>query len=366
MERSWTDRSKRVDWAKIMFDDLITIVDSHTRAFRKANLVVNTRYSTDIGENEETQLLCNFMNFNGHFCLRSPERERLYSKIIMKHVLEHSIPTAELHSKLSSEFVVTLLNDLVMRNILENLSENYIVWDIIGSICDAINKTDSIPKKGRHQIGLLASAQEKFTRLGKIISRIVSYSTCVLNHNGHFEDFDFFSSSIFGFISDSLDCAHRWPMLNTALIKVCGALGRSSKCIHWCSTLVHNVVYTNTLTRKNLAKGIQFLRHLMFPTDKSFFMKPRFIPQNAEELEDLRVKDKAKIKRLFLGKLAVVNTSLFKTETELDLALDKFLEIFRYKIINKSLIWHILDLIFSTLFPELLTTPPDTDAHDTR
>lgn len=363
IERSWTERCKQVDWAKVLFDDLFVIVDSHVRAFERADIVVNTRYSANIGGTERDQFINNFMAFNGHFSLQPPEKESLYSKMLMKYVVMHSIPTAELHSKLSSEFVVTLLNDLVMRNVLENLSENYAMWDIIGSICDSINQPDTETKKESSEGRLIGYAKEKFTKIGQIISRVVAYSTCLLNGNAFFEDFDFFSSSFFKFTSDLLDCAHKFPILNAAIIKIWGTLGQSAKCVHWCSNLIHNVVYTNILTRKNLAKGVEFLRHLMFPTDNEFFMKPRFIPKNAEELEALRLKDKVKIKRLLTEKFSVVGTGLFSTNAELDLALDRFLEVFRYKTINKSLIWQIIDLIFSTLFPELLETSPTNYTH---
>ncbi|VEU19645.1 DEKNAAC100024 [Brettanomyces naardenensis] len=352
LKSTWTSRIRQLDWSRILLDDLFEIVNCQMLAFDEAKRRSSSRYSRGQESNEQEELVNNFLRLNGHFCMDPQVNERYYSRILMKFVVAESLPAEDLNSKVVRDFLVAILNDLVMKNIMQNLPDNFVMWDMIGAICDILNRPE---EKGETDAqSPETSIYSRITSLGRSASHLVAYSTSVLGSKLSDGENDVPSFAAFRFFNNLFHIDIHYPMLYVFISKVSAILSRSSKFSHWINNVTNNLVYNAILTEKNLAKGVQFLRHLMFPNDEKFYMKPRYIPQTPLELEALRLKNKQKVSNLLHQKYPALVKMLYQDDKQFDRALDSFLEIFRYKEINKSLLWQMFDLLFANIFPEIL------------
>lgn len=337
MKLCWHDRIQRCDWTRILLDDLFCLLSLHMDAVEQADSRGGSRFGGDFAEN--------YMRFNGHFCLQKPATEPLYGKVLVKHLLALTLPEEELNSSLPKDFLTSLLNDLVIRNIVENLSDSFVIWDLLGKLADAANKPPNTKETGL------------YTRVVHFGSHFIAYSTSMLrsdkNSNDPPSETSSLSYSIFPFLSRLFKVDTTFPLTTVLLSKVRDLFTSSVRCTHWTNNLLVNIVYHDMLTEHNVSKGVQFLRHMMFPEDREFHLKPRYVPQTPEEYEAVKQTNLLKVRQLLVAKQPFLINQLYGGQDELDSSLNAFFDSFADKTVNKSLLWQLLDLLLVSIFPEL-------------
>lgn len=350
--------ARKVDWSHVIFDDLFTILDIHLLALRRSKEVNGTRYSRNIDPSAD-EIESNFMAINGHFCMKSVESQDEYSKILSKFIIAEIIPEECLKSEISVTFLDNLLGDLVLGNLFKAMKENFVIWDLIGAICDAILRKEK-PKTGSWDFSwehIKATISDLITST----SHLIAYSTGVINSSTKGETHEPFTFSILQFLIDLLTIDERYPLIDSWATWLLSMVSNSEKCTHLVNNMAQNVLGRTLLTKDHIAGSIRFLRHLMFPEDSFFYMKPRFIPSNDKELYELKMKNEKKLKEVLITKIPYyIRSKLFGDH--LDEAVDEFFNGFKYSEVNASLLWQLIDLLAGSLFPKMSQFKTSSDA----
>ncbi|GMG22408.1 unnamed protein product [Ambrosiozyma monospora] len=462
--RNLQERAQTVDWETVLFDDLFILMELHRDALCRAKELTGSRFGGTLSEDlniekfddiksaiddssmkvvgdenkstsnhlqdeknistnetdnnnegqnawepnlKEREFIATYLRLNPHFAidLNDPMKERRYSQVLMKCFVSLVLPFEERDSDLTRSFVTGIFDDLILRNIVESLSDNFMLWDLVGGIAGASNKNKNsnnnnqndgrTPENGTNTDGKstsqirnnsvknesansgspsnrCSSYSDLLSKVGRSVSHLVAYTTSVFSNNKPVRSkLPIVSQfAIFTFIDNLFGLSFKFPFISAYFkFLFTHLLNKSSKFKHLSNNVLHNVVSNKILTGGNLAGLIKVLRGTFFPTDEEFNTEPRYVPITKDQLDAARKKNKDKIvQALKLNHSENGNVNVKRKTSDNSTGdgstvckllqidedvVDDFLLAFNYKVINKVLLWHILDLIFSNLFPEL-------------
>ncbi|KAG7695757.1 hypothetical protein KL929_003011 [Ogataea haglerorum] len=325
LTRDLQQRCLRIDWTRLLLDDLFVILSKHTEALREARKRVGTKFSSQ----DENELTANYLSLNGHFAIQldNPERERQYMQVLVKKLTVLMLPNEEAESALSRLFAETFFGDLILRNVVENLTDNFMLWNMIKAISEA---SSGRPKTARPFFEQVSAGSRQ-------VGHIVAYCTSVFSSKPAPQSL-VTQYAVFPFINNMVHFSDRHPLVHLVVTTTAALLQKSKKFNHLCNNVLNNLVYNRILTSGTIASAVRTLRHIMFPTDANFNTTPRYVPQTTEELDEIKLNAKIAMEK-------VLSRPYIDTES--------FLCSFEHKAINKSLMWNILDLLLTNIYPEL-------------
>ncbi|KAG7833488.1 hypothetical protein KL939_004091 [Ogataea angusta] len=325
LTRDLQQRCLRIDWSRLLLDDLFVVLSKHMEALREARKRVGTKFSSQ----DENEITANYLSLNGHFAIQldTPERERQYMQVLVKKMMILMLPNEEAESSLSRLFAETIFGDLILRNVVENLTDNFMLWNMIKAVSEASCRR---PKTRRPFFEQVSAGSRQ-------IGHIVAYCTSVFSSKPAPQTL-VTRYAVFPFMNDLVHFSKRYPLVHVAVTTTAALLEKSEKFNHLCSNVLNNLVHNRILTSGTISSAVRALRHTMFPADENFNTTPRYVPQTTEELDEIKLNAKTAMDKVF-------SHPYLDTES--------FLDSFEHKTINKSLLWNILDLLLMNIFPEL-------------
>lgn len=250
-----------------------------------------------------------------------------YRLLLIESIIKLLLPNENTESEISKDFIISLLDGIIMGNLIKNFSQNYVIWEIIGKLCD---NNDNDEKK-------------KDTSKRDLIKLFIIDDKYNMKFDNWLQFTDF--SPILQLINIITLCDNKFPLIMT-IIKIF---------IQWIMEFTIIKKFINNFIKKNIiesfndekiSKIINELRHLMFPNDDKFDMKPRFIPNNEDELNEIFEMNIKKILK-FLKNKSIINNN------EEEIRVNNLLKLFKYQEINEILIQNLIDILIKCIFPEI-------------
>lgn len=249
-----------------------------------------------------------------------------YRLLLIESIIKLLLPNENTESEISKDFIISLFDGIIMGNLIKNFSQNYVIWEIIGKLCD---NNDNEKKKDTSKRDLI----KLFIIDDKYNMRFDNWLK--------FTDF----SPILQLINIITLCDNKFPLI-MIIIKIF---------IQWIMEFTIIKKFINNFIKKNIieslndekiSKIINELRHLMFPNDDKFDMKPRFIPNNEDELNEIFEMNIRKILK-FLKNKSIINNN------NEEIRVNNLLKLFKYQEINEILIQNLIDILIKCIFPEI-------------
>ena len=250
-----------------------------------------------------------------------------YRLLLIESIIKLLLPNENTESEISKDFIISLLDGIIMGNLIKNFSQNYVIWEIIGKLCD---NNDNDEKK-------------KDTSKRDLIKLFIIDDKYNMKFDNWLQFTDF--SPILQLINIITLCDNKFPLIMT-IIKIF---------IQWIMEFTIIKKFINNFIKKNIiesfndekiSKIINELRHLMFPNDDKFDMKPRFIPNNEDELNEIFEMNIRKILK-FLKNKSIINNN------NEEIRVNNLLKLFKYQEINEILIQNLIDILIKCIFPEI-------------
>ena len=248
-----------------------------------------------------------------------------YRLLLIESIIKLLLPNENTESEISKDFIISLLDGIIMGNLIKNFSQNYVIWEIIGKLCD--NNNDE---------------KKKDTSKRDLIKLFIIDDKYNVKPNNWLQFTDF--SPILQLINIITLCDNKFPLI-MIIIKIF---------IQWIMEFTIIKKFINNFIKKNIieslndekiSKIINELRHLMFPNDDKFDMKPRFIPNNEDELNEIFEMNIKKILK-FLKNKSIINNNE-------EIRVNNLLKLFKYQEINEILIQNLIDILIKCIFPEI-------------
>lgn len=249
-----------------------------------------------------------------------------YRLLLIESIIKLLLPNENTESEISKDFIISLFDGIIMGNLIKNFSQNYVIWEIIGKLCDNDNDEKKKDTSKRDLIKLFIIDDKYNMRFDNWLK---------------FTDF----SPILQLINIITLCDNKFPLI-MIIIKIF---------IQWIMEFTIIKKFINNFIKKNIieslndekiSKIINELRHLMFPNDDKFDMKPRFIPNNEDELNEIFEMNIKKILK-FLKNKSIINNN------EEEIRVNNLLKLFKYQEINEILIQNLIDILIKCIFPEI-------------
>ncbi|GMM46417.1 hypothetical protein DAPK24_029920 [Pichia kluyveri] len=249
-----------------------------------------------------------------------------YRLLLIESIIKLLLPNENTESEISKDFIISLFDGIIMGNLIKNFSQNYVIWEIIGKLCD--NNNDE---------------KKKDTSKRDLIKLFIIDDKYNVKPNNWLQFTDF--SPILQLINIITLCDNKFPLI-MIIIKIF---------IQWIMEFTIIKKFINNFIKKNIieslndekiSKIINELRHLMFPNDDKFDMKPRFIPNNEDELNEIFEMNIKKILK-FLKNKSIINNN------EEEVRVNNLLKLFKYQEINEILIQNLIDILIKCIFPEI-------------
>jgi len=342
LTRSLETRIRSVDLTLLLLDDLPLVLDDHLKAYRKIHSELGSTFLPNDTMDKAID------HISQHFALgKEKSSEGDYLKILSKNAMKYLLPGEDLNSTLVHEFVKSLLSDLLLRNIIEKLTQPYQIFEIISIMCEMLlseKDEEQVSQTKDSEVNGLEKIQSFFTHFMKLISNSTSSDTSSKESNTLV-----YSLSCFQFLNNLFQISNSRPVLY-AFIKSTTPVASKLSVNHLLNNLIHNVLIKPFQNESLVAMVIQKLRNNLFPQDDE--MGPSRIEPDLEEFENIRKTTKNNLKAV-CEKFKLLTTLIIATDAELDDVLDDFLTTFENKRINKHLIYRLLDLIILRLIPEL-------------
>lgn len=277
------------------------------------------------------------------------EKTATYRRLLVKSVVCLILPHENTESSISREFVTSLLDGIVLKNVIESLCDSFAIWDIIGKICidmslqpktNTKNPVSTVRRKSTaHRILEFFIIDEKFEiKTEKLLD---------------FADF----IPLLRFVNFLTLFDLRFPILLTFLQAIFQLMLKVSYLKRFISNSIKRVICEKALKCTNAEKLVDFLRHMMFPEDGRCQMKSRYIPQNEEELKAVYdfnfaelvkfLSNDSKLSRMLLSRSEAHNPTLVEAKAKCTM------HMFKHRQINQVLIQKLIDLTIARIFPEL-------------
>ncbi|KAG0688240.1 hypothetical protein C6P40_001217 [Pichia californica] len=277
--------------------------------------------------------------------LNNDENYLTYRRFVIKSIVCLILPHENINSNISREFVTSLLDGIVLKNIIESFCDSFVFWEIIGKISTKLitlkkEKTRSIIKKSKIHI-------------------ILEFFIIEDKYQVKPDDMLDFSNFIplISFINLLSMFDLRFPILMSIIQVIFQVMLKIDLIKRFINNTIKRFVFENILNENNLEAIVDLLRHMMFPDDDKFEMKARYIPQNDEELQALYeenlkyfqnfLSSNSKFSKLFISDEDENNKNIIKEKAKY------VFSVFKNKRINQVLVRKIIDLLLVKIFPEL-------------
>lgn len=296
---------------KLLIIDLPYVINNHIAKFNEIEKL------QVIDNNEEF-----VKNFLDNYGIDHIDEYRL---LLIESIIKLLLPNENTESEISKDFMISLLDGIIMGNLIKSFSQNYVIWEIIGKLCDNNN-----------------NEKKKDTSKRDLIKLFIIDDKYNVKPNNWLQFTDF--SPILQLINIITLCDNKFPLI-MIIIKIF---------IQWIMEFTIIKKFINNFIKKNIiesfndekiSKIINELRHLMFPNDDKFDMKPRFIPNNEDELNKIFEMNIIKILK-FLKNKSIINNNE-------EIRVNNLLKLFKYQEINEILIQNLIDILIKCIFPEI-------------
>lgn len=339
------------EFIKLLITDLPYLLNDHLNNLNEISCLLARDGFRKINEIEQDNILINEWLLRYSDGLTNDEKIIIYRRYVVKSIVCLILPHENTESNISREFLVSLLDGVVLKNIIDSFCDSFVIWDIIGKICQNLNNSNNNNN----------NKYDKISRKKSIIHSLFKFFIVEETYEINTDDLLTFSDFIplFNLINFLTLFNIRFPLL-TALIQVILQIMLN---INFLKKIINNainrIISQHLLTQKNLEKLVDSLRHLMFINDNKFGMKPRYIPQNNEELqivydENLNhlktfLSKRSKISTIFISKNDSFNENIVEEKAKY------IMSVFKNRQVNQTLIRKMIDLLLSKIFPELQT-----------
>lgn len=276
-----------------------------------------------------------------------------YRRLLVKSIVCLILPHENVESNISREFVTSLLDGVVLKNVIESFCDSFVIWDIIGKVSVKLHSTAKATKKPK--------SDDKLVRKKSTIHRILEAFIIEEKYEMKPENMLNFSEFIplFSFINLITNFDLRFPLLITFFQIFFQLILSLNFLARFINNSIKRLIYGHVVNLTTVESIIDSLRHMMFPEDEKFEMKPRYVPQTAEELQSVYDENLKKLKAFLssnstISKVFISNGNAVN-ENFVDSKARYIMGCFKDRQINKILIQKIIDLLLSKMFPELQT-----------
>lgn len=265
-----------------------------------------------------------------------------YRRVIVHGIVRELFPQEVLNSRVSREFVVSLIDGVALRSVTESVCDNFTLWGIIGKLAEKLTKEDEVKENDTF-----------LSKLHRILEFFVVDSQYDVQAKNELLTFDHLIPLI-EFVDYLTNCMKRFP-LSMAFLHILGFALMSFQIIkRFVNACLKRSVYENILTVGNIGYSIDTLRHILFPLDDKFAPEPRYVPSTMDEIEIIRIRNEEKI-RFFLqnSKLRKIFVDSNEGIEDIERKITTVIDAVKYRRINTIFIQEMIDLILCRLFPEL-------------
>ncbi|RPB21944.1 hypothetical protein L211DRAFT_811452 [Terfezia boudieri ATCC MYA-4762] len=134
--RSLEQRLRQTNLEVLLLDELPALLDNHVRDYRQCVYRHRTALCPHLSIPEI------FHNLQPHPALKSsPESERVYLKLLSSGILATLLPTEDLQSNCERTLIREILSGLVLWNVVDKLSEPWMLYDIITKVLGTPQQT---------------------------------------------------------------------------------------------------------------------------------------------------------------------------------------------------------------------------------
>jgi hypothetical protein len=282
--------------------------------------------------------------------LNDDETINSYRRVLVKGLVNILFPYYTTESRISKDFLISLIDGIVFKNIVESFSDSFVIWDMIGKISNKFSNPTTNIQLEKHKV-----ANKKFMKfkMNKLYDCLIIEEKYQMSQENWFKYSDF--SPFFKLLNFITLLNVRFPLVSAFFHVIFQVLFKIPILRKFINGYMKKFIFQNILTTQNLEMIVNLLRNMMFPLDDKFDMKPRYIPQNEQELEEIYVKN-FKLLQIWLSSGAS-SSGIFAHNSNDIINIEKKIEflflVFKYKSINKILIQRIIDLLLLRIFPEL-------------
>lgn len=343
------------DFIRLIITDLPYLLNDHFNNLDEISCLLAREGFRKINEIEQDNILANEWVLRYNDGLTNDGKIVVYRRYVVKSIVCLILPHENTESKISREFLVSLLDGIVLKNIIDSFCDSFVIWDIIGKICQKLNEINSLENKNNN------SNYHKSSKKKSMVHSILEFFIIEERYELNGEDLLTFSDFIplFNLINFLTLLNIRFPILATLTKVILQVMLNINFLKKFMNNAINRIISQNLLTQKNAEKLVDLLRHLMFIDDNKFGMKSRYIPQNNDELQILYdenlghiknfLSSGSKVSNIFISKADSVNENIVEEKAKY------IMNVFKNRQINQTLIRKMIDLLLSKLFPELQT-----------
>lgn len=405
------ERLVELDVYSMLLDEIPMILEMHVNDYR----TVKQRYRSSILPKNTLETA--FHSLRPHPALDSPEDEKLFLKILAKGLVAFLLDEKDLNSPLAQTFMRAAVENLGLSAAIDKLSEPWMLHEIITKVfeiyCpetfaqiptrDGTNdnekeskgglseKTDSkisskenttsklndtqktnksesqsqsqiqISKNSSMSILINSQAGNVYQKVakqcaslvaqcGKLAAFILSFSGKEENASEH-SQVPFVATSLFSCIKSIFLADERRPLIIAALRVLSSplAFGRLRKV---CNRIVCHFIDTSIRSEHTIAAAIRATRQTLFGMDNGMLGPPRVYPTDQEQKE---AREKAMLTILTCTPNNICSLLFGDSPKE---GIYEVLDLLDNKVVNKHLIYNILDHLITALVPELADMTP--------
>lgn len=335
------------EFIRLIVTDIPYLLEKHFESIQEVECMLARDGYEDTNEYSTNEIFVNEWMMRFSDGLVDDENIATYRRLLVKSVVCLILPHENIESSISREFVTSLLDGIVLKNVVESFCDSFVIWDIIGKICV---KMSSQPKKE-----IEISATRRKSSIHRILEFFVIDEKFEVRTENMLEFADFIP--LFSFVNFLTLFDFRFPILFTFLQVVLQLMMKVGYFKRFISSSIKRVVCEKALKFKNAEKLIDLLRHMMFPEDDRCQMKPRYIPQNENELKAIYdfnfaevvkfLSSDSNLSRILISKYEAQNPTAVKAKAK------DTMQMFKHRQINQILIQKLIDLTIARIFPEL-------------
>ena len=342
------------EFVKLLILDIPYLVGKHIQSIDMALCYVAREVDSEETEGIDAILVERWCQANAEE-LDDPDMRYAYRQLLVDNITRLILPHENVESRISHEFVVSLLDGIVLKSVIDSFADNFVIWDLIGKI----SKTLIMKKEEKDALIVAAekigsNSREEVSIIHRILTFFIVERTYTMKKVNFLQYAEF--TPLFSLLNIILHIDVRFPILLSIFQVVFYWLLQINLFKRFTSNAIKRTIFTS-VSPDNIAKAICGLRHLMFPIDDSFDMKPRYVPQNEVELQAVYDQNLQHLIALLKSKSPASRMLLSDIDAEDDQFVERkaryVMDTFKYRIINELLIQRLLDATLNCIFPEL-------------
>ncbi|KAF5098493.1 hypothetical protein D0Z00_002015 [Geotrichum galactomycetum] len=363
-----------------LLDEIPLILDEHIKDVR----LVRERYQSALlpaapAAGVET-LGRAFHSIRPHPALVSAEDETAFLQVLSKGVTIVLLDQANLNSPLALSLVSTIVCDMGLKNAVEKLSEPWMLYEIFTKIVDVVTQKQqqeavkqetavkkTVPVVTTAAAGMVINPSTVTAQAGTVYRRVVRLCGSALARGGKMLAFvggfasgeasalektrvPLIGTSVFSLMSTLLQLGERKPLVPAAL-RVCTVplgYGRLGKV---CNRVVAYYLELFLGNAGAVANIIRIARETLFPNAGP--MGPGRVYPDPDEQAAIR----AHCHKALLGCMSETAKFMVLGDEPKE-SIDEILDLFADKLVNKHLVYALLEHIIARLVPELTEVTP--------